>query len=484
MKRPKRNPRLPVAISDAILELSPEALRQKAEARLRKQPVGQRAETGGPRSEADANRLLHELQVHQIELEMQNAELQEARDRTEVLLDKYTDLYDFAPVGYFSLNEQGRIVELNLTGAGLLGQERSQLLNREMHRFVVPSFQPVFSTFLARLFSGAGKEACEISMVNGGTGGLWASIHGVLMNSVPGPAMLCRVAMSDITALRNAETAKRLVETLAIENQELQQEIQRREVVEKALKQSEQQSRQLLESSQQMQEQLRQLSRQVLSAQEDERKRISRDLHDVIAQTLAGISIRLTHLRKSTSGDPAKRERDIARTQELVQRSVDVVHQFARELRPTVLDDLGLIPALHTFMKDFKKRSGIHVRLSAFAAVEEVKGDERTVLFRVGQEALTNIQRHSQASAAEISIKKVDGAVCMRITDNGNGFIPGSLSVLSKNRRLGLLGMKERLEMVGGTFEIASVPGEGTTVTVRIPLAPPVRPRKRPASPS
>ena len=91
-------------------------LYRRAEARLRKQQKLQRSPTGGPKSDADARRLFHELQVHQVELEMQNAELQEGRNRMEILLEKYTDLYDFAPVGYFSLDEQARIIEVNLTG--------------------------------------------------------------------------------------------------------------------------------------------------------------------------------------------------------------------------------------------------------------------------------------------------------------------------------------------------------------------------------
>ena len=102
-------------------------LRRHAEARLRTRQSKQQSEVGDPKSEADPRRLFHELQVHQVELEMQNAELQDARDRMEALLEKYTDLYDFAPVGYFSVDEQGRILEVNLTGAALLGVERSLL---------------------------------------------------------------------------------------------------------------------------------------------------------------------------------------------------------------------------------------------------------------------------------------------------------------------------------------------------------------------
>ncbi len=162
---------------------------------------------------------------------------------------------------------------------------------------------------------------------------------------------------------------------------------------------------------------------------------------------------------------------NIARTQRLVQQSVDIVHRFARELRPAVLDDLGLIPALHTFMKSFRARTGIRVSLSAFAAVEKVNGDKRTVLYRVAQEALTNVARHAQASQAEVRIQKLDGAICMKIKDDGKGFQEERGLHGKKNKRLGLLGMRERLEMVGGNLTIESTPGKGTTIQAQVPFA-------------
>jgi len=257
---------------------------------------------------------------------------------------------------------------------------------------------------------------------------------------------------------------------LAASNRQLKHEIAQRKLAEESLRKSEQHYGELLDHSRHMQEQLRLLSRQLLSAQEEERKKISRELHDVIAQTLTTINVRLGALKKEAALNTRGLERSIARTQQLVEHSVNIVHRFARELRPTVLDDLGLIPALHTFMKSFKEQTGIHVSLSAFAELEQVNGDKRTVLYRVAQEALTNVARHAQASQADVKIQKRDGAVCMRIRDNGQGFPEKSVLRAKKGERLGLLGMKERLEMVGGDFSIISAPGKGTTVLAQIPM--------------
>jgi signal transduction histidine kinase len=257
---------------------------------------------------------------------------------------------------------------------------------------------------------------------------------------------------------------------LAASNQQLKQEIAQRTLAEEALRKSEEHYSRLLEQSRGMQQQLRFLSRQLLSAQEEERKKISRELHDVIGQTLTSINVRLSALKREASLNARGLERSIARTQRLVEQSVDIVHRFARELRPTVLDDLGLLPALHTFMKSFRQQTGIGVSLSAFAAIEQVNGDKRTVLYRVAQEALTNVARHAQATQAEVLIQKRDGAICMKIKDNGKGFAEERVLAAKRGKRLGLLGMRERLEMVGGSFAVASVPGKGTTVLAQVPL--------------
>jgi signal transduction histidine kinase len=253
-------------------------------------------------------------------------------------------------------------------------------------------------------------------------------------------------------------------------NRQLQQEIVQRKTVEASLRKSEHHYSELLEQSRHMQEQLRLLSRQLLTAQEEERKMISRELHDQIAQTLTGINIRLASLKTESTLNNKGLQKKISSTQRLVEKSVDIVHRFARELRPTVLDDLGLIPALHSFMKSFTARTGVRVHLTAFAAVEKLDTAKRTVLFRVAQEALTNVARHAHASRVEVSIQKLRGRVGMKIKDDGKSFNAERTLRANGGKRLGLLGMRERLEMVGGKFVVESSPGKGTTVQAQIPL--------------
>jgi signal transduction histidine kinase len=266
------------------------------------------------------------------------------------------------------------------------------------------------------------------------------------------------------------ETLNRHSADLADSNRQLKQEIAQRKLAEASLRKSERHYSLLLVQSRVLQEQLRLLSRQLLLAQEEERKRISRELHDEIAQTLTGINVQLGNLKKEATVNTRGLQKKIARTQRMVEKSVDIVHRFARELRPTVLDDLGLIPALHSFVKIFSKQTRVHVRLTVYAGVEQLDGVKRTVLYRVTQEALTNVARHAHANRVDIHIQKLRRAVGLTIKDNGKSFQVERVLHAKKNHRLGLLGMRERVEMVGGSLRIESAPGHGTTIRAEIPV--------------
>jgi signal transduction histidine kinase len=268
------------------------------------------------------------------------------------------------------------------------------------------------------------------------------------------------------------ETLHRRSADLDDSNRQLKQEIAQRKTVEVSLRNSERHYSQLLEQSNHLQEQLRLLSRQLLLAQEEERKRISRELHDEIAQTLSGINVRLAALKTEAAHNTKGLQNKISSTQRMVEKSVDIVHRFARELRPMVLDDLGVIPALHSFMKGFTKRTGIHIRFTACTSgrIEQLDTVTRTVLYRVAQEALTNVGRHAHASRVDVSLQKLPRAVGLTIQDNGRSFQVERVLHAKRNKRLGLLGMRERVEMIGGSLRIESAPGQGTTIRAEIPF--------------
>jgi signal transduction histidine kinase len=270
------------------------------------------------------------------------------------------------------------------------------------------------------------------------------------------------------------EASRRLAAAL----QKLKREVEHREAVQTALAKSEQHYGQLLEKSRQMQEHLRRLSHEILTAQEEERKKISRDLHDQVGQTLTAINVRLTTLNQVATVNASSLKKQLAGTQRLLERSMNVVHRFARELRPPLLDDLGLTAALRSHMKDFTKRTCIPIHVTAFAAVDELDSDKRTVLYRVVQEALRNVDKHAHASLVRVTIKKLRGVVRMELHNDGRSFDAQRALFPTRIQRLGLLGMRERVEMVGGNFSVESAPGQGTTVRAEIPYG---KLRRRPA---
>jgi len=256
----------------------------------------------------------------------------------------------------------------------------------------------------------------------------------------------------------------------AVAARALKREVVQRKVAEKKLKTVTEDYEGLLKGLQKKQKHLRDLSHQILLAQEEDRKKISRELHDEIAQNLSGINVYLATLKVEATGHAEGLKQKITRVERLVEKSVEKVHRFARTLRPTLLDDLGLIPALRSYVKSFTDRAGVAVHFKAFHGVEQLSANKKTVLYRVAQSALTNISQHAKASLIKVDIRRNGGFIDMKISDNGKSFNVERVLFANKKKRLGLLGMRERVEMVGGEFSIDSVKGSGTTIGVRIPL--------------
>jgi two-component system sensor histidine kinase DegS len=249
----------------------------------------------------------------------------------------------------------------------------------------------------------------------------------------------------------------------------LEVEIIRRKAAEVATQKGRAEYQKLFAESLSMQRKLRLLTRQIIAAREEDRKQISRELHDEVVQNLVSINVQLAALGKGATIGHANLKSEIARTQRLVENSVNAVHRFARELRPAVLDDLGLIPALHAFNKNLAGRKKLRIHLTAFGGVESLASDKRTVLYRVAQEALTNVVRHAEATDVRMSIDQVLGGIRMEVSDNGKSFAVQQAFSGRSPSRLGLIGMRERLEMVGGTLTILPGPVNGTTIRAEIP---------------
>jgi signal transduction histidine kinase len=551
-------------------------LRRRAEHRLRKQPKGAaRIET-----KADAQRILHELQVYQVELELQNEELKQSKAEVDAGLEKYTDLYDFAPVGYFTLDPNSTIQLVNLAGADLVWTERSKLMGRRFGLLIAPGHRPAFNSFLKQVFASQVKRSGDFELLSPGQPPRTVNLEARRLPDRLG----CRVAMMDVSqrqrdasAIRTSEERYRTLFELspvAVYSIDTSGRIQkynrhaaelwgREPVLEDAderfcgslkmvrpdgslipraqcpmaevvsgkvtetrdkeviierpdgsrinvlvnirpmkndrgevtgaincfyditerkwaatalhraevlaasnakLIESERHVRQLLERSHLLQKKLRHVSHQILQAQENLRKEISRELHDKIVQLLIGININLEAFTKTAEINPRSVRRKVVPVRRLVEKAVQTVHQFARDLRPAMLDDLGLVSALLSYLKGFSSRTAIKVHLTAFAEVEAMDNDKLTMLYRVAQEALSNVEKHAKAKVVNVVILRDRSFVRMEIIDDGKAFDVSRSSDSNVTDRLGLTSMRERVEMFGGRFSVVSTPGIGTTV--------------------
>ena len=229
-------------------------------------------------------------------------------------------------------------------------------------------------------------------------------------------------------------------------------------------------NRELAQLSEQLRqkEQIRaQLLVKAISAQEEERKRIARELHDETSQTLTSLVVGLKVLESLQ--EPAQIRAQVAELREVASGALDSVHSLALELRPSVLDDLGLVAAVERQVAAYSGRFGLEIDFhSTGLETSRLSAEAETAIYRIVQEALTNVIRHSQATAASVVLEVRRGLLVAIVEDNGRGFDVDAL--LAREQSLGLHGMRERSFLIGGRLTIESSPGGGTTVFVQIPL--------------
>ena len=238
---------------------------------------------------------------------------------------------------------------------------------------------------------------------------------------------------------------------LAAANRELEQEVHARQ-------QAEDEQRRSFE-------QLRALAARMQTAREEERTRVAREIHDELGQALTAIKIDLTALLPNVLADAGPNPQRYQTVFRVLDEAIQSVRRIATDLRPGVLDDLGLLAAIEWAVDEFQVRTGIQSYVSLPDAELVLDAESSTALFRILQEALTNVARHARATRVTVRLAQADRGLSLEVQDNGDG-IP---EVQLASRSLGVLGMRERAILLGGEFSIGSTPKNGTTVTVRIP---------------
>jgi signal transduction histidine kinase len=372
-----------------------------------------------------AKRLEMELSTYQSELELQNQELRESQHQIEEALARYSDLYDFAPVGYLSLDQQGVIHEINLTGANMLGKERKYLLGQPLMPQIDKDFHPTFLQHLNRVYAEDGQAVDEINLLAHGHAPRPVSMVSSAMTMASSENRWCRTALVDITQLKVKEA-------------------------------------ELTESHQQ----LRNLSAHLDRVRETERRHLAREIHDELGQKLTSLRFQVAMLSAGINSPQA----DLSQTANSLLRQIDEtiesVRAIASDLRPAVLD-LGLTAAVEWQMQEFRRRTGIAYKLKISDEDIPLDNDRATAVFRIIQESLTNVIRHAKASEITLKLEKKDDVLKLRITDNGIGV---ALDGMDKARAFGIAGMRERVRLLDGTLTIRSRPGQGVQIMVNIPL--------------
>jgi two-component system, NarL family, sensor histidine kinase UhpB len=278
-----------------------------------------------------------------------------------------------------------------------------------------------------------------------------ASIEGLLMI---GLAVCGAVLLNSILLRRRLEPIERLVETMS--SVDLASPGKRSDVTRGAASEVRRLSADFNRMLERLEHERRESGRAVLRAQEVERSRIAQDLHDEVNQALTAILLRL----QATIGDaPPGLQEELRESQQLVTQAMDELLHLARQLRPTALDDHGLVPALTSQVADFGERTGIRSTFRRHGAVPPLSDEEQLVIYRVTQESLSNVAQHSCARHVDVELSFV-GRTILRVRDDGDGFN----ATTNGRARLGVSGMRERALLVGGHLTIFSEPGDGTTI--------------------
>jgi signal transduction histidine kinase len=214
---------------------------------------------------------------------------------------------------------------------------------------------------------------------------------------------------------------------------------------------------------------LRILSNQLLSTEEKERKRIARELHDGIGQALSAIKFSVENSLRELRNSPEHAEfKSLETVIPLTQKTIEEVRRIVKDLRPSILDDLGILATINWFCREFQNVYS-NIRIKADIAIHEndIPSPLKTVIYRILQEALNNVAKHSQADLVQLSLQKTHKGVELTVHDNGTGFdLPEAISLIPSRRGFGLASMRERAELSGASFHINSADGQGTTIRV------------------
>lgn len=384
----------------------------------------------GSTSPAQAEHLLHELHVHQIELEMQNEELRRTQLALEESRDRYVDLYEFAPVGYATLTAGGLIEEANLTAATLLAAERTAIRSSRFSAWVVPDDGDTWHRFRGAMMRepGGTRRTVELTLRRADGTTFPAQLDCVRL-AADSQCSRIRVAISDISARVQAEAER---------------------------------------SARVRQEHRRHLATRDMLAEERERQAIATDLHDGPGQTLHVARIKLDALAKGLP-DPSSMTARVQELNDLLADASRQVRSLTSKLSPPGLLDLGLVPALSWLAEEIGRVYGLAVAVEDDGVPKRLTAAQTSILFRAARELLINVAKHAGVASARVRIDADHDRVRLAVTDRGTG-MGDRFTADHGGPGFGLPSIHERVSFLGGSMEIKTDRAQGTEVVLDIPL--------------
>ena len=409
--------------------------------------------------------IVEELHVAGEEIRQQNEELLATRKDLETERHRYADLFEFAPDGYFVMTPQGVIQEANLAATVLFSASQSNLKGKPFTIFVEKDELKKFRLFL--------NQAIRMD------GGL--SWEGFLKpkKGAAFPAMVSLVAAvnqrKEVSGLRclvrDITPQKRIEENLQRARNELEERVKERTAdlikINKRLQHEVNERMRAEESLRESEKRLRYLSSHVLNVQENERKRVSQELHDSIGQYFSAVKYRVEDAIQRLDRESVGKIKGILKgIIPIIQEGVGEVRKICSELRPLSLDNLGISATISWVCREFQKNfPGIHCDHETLVEETDIPESLKTVIYRIIQEALSNVAKHSGADSTSLALRRTGDRLVLEIKDNGQGFDPEkAYSIVGFGRGLGLTSMKERANLSDGNLIINSRPGAGTEI--------------------
>lgn len=397
-------------------------LRQRAEDALRDKPV----DLGGLRKD-DMQYLMHELQAHQAELSIQNEELRRIQLDLEVSRDLYSDLYNYAPSGYCTLSHRGRILNANQTLGDILGVDQEKLLHHLLSDFIDRASLDEYYLHCQLAFTDHRRTESEIQLVKMNGDRVVVRIASVIARGDPTQLM---VMLDDITDQRRLEAQ------------------QQENVVQMGLQ------RRLIEQS------------------ELERRELARNLHDGPIQGLASMGFSIQIIKDILKEHGMDEDANLDQLGDDIKNLISELRNICNNLRPPVLSRLGLRQAMTENVEELQaKNPQTRINLDLGDDLNSLPDDVALALYRIYQQAMNNIDRHAKASEVWVRLRIDPQQILFEIHDNGRGFTGvGDWNEYVRQGHLGLVGMKERAEALGGSIQIISRVEEGTLIQASIPV--------------